>query len=110
MVFFKGDALMGKRTAVATLGLVLALLALGLSSRLHAGPGGSNRPFKGTAEGQVTGISPEGALIVEATGTATHLGKFTRTEYVFVDGFDISGTIVFTAASGDELCVTFVGA
>src|SRR5262245_3054318 len=81
--FWKGDPLVQMRTAVATFGLVLALLAFGQSSQLHAGPGGTNRPFKGVAKGQVTGISPEGALIVEAAGTATHLGKFTRTEYVF---------------------------
>jgi hypothetical protein len=107
--FWKGDALMGKRTAVAALGLALALLAFGLSSHLHAGPGGTNRPFKGHAEGEVTGVSPEGELIVESTGTATHLGKFTRTESVFVDGFDISGTIVFTAANGDQLWAGFAG-
>ncbi len=107
--FWKGDALMGKRTAVATLGLALALLAFGLSSQLHAGPGGANRPFKGHAEGEVTGVSPEGALIVESTGTATHLGKFRRTEYVFVDGLNISGLKVFTAANGDQLLATFAG-
>jgi len=100
---------MGKRTAVATLGFALALLAFGLSSQLYAAPGGTNRAFKGDAEGAVTGVSPEGALIIESTGTATHLGKFTRTEYIFVDGFDISGMIVFTAANDDQFWVTFAG-
>jgi hypothetical protein len=46
---------------------------------------------------------------VESAGTASHLGKFTRTEHVFIDGFDISGTIVFTAANGDQLRATFEG-
>ena len=100
---------MGKRTAVVTLGLALALLAFGLSSRLHAGAGGANRPFAGHGEGVVTGVSPAGALVIESTGTATHLGKFTRTEHVFINGLNISGTIVFTAANGDQLWTTFAG-
>jgi hypothetical protein len=101
---------MGTRFTIAALGLALALLSSGLSSRLHAAPGGTDRPIEGSGEGQVTGVSPEGALIAESAGTATHLGKFTRTESVFVDGFAISGTIVFTAANGDELRATFAGA
>ena len=101
---------MGMRTTVASFGVVLALLAFGLSRELYAGPGGTNRPFKGDAEGMVIGVSPEGALVVESTGTATHLGKYTRTEYIFIDGFDISGTIVFTGANDDQLWVTFEGA
>ena len=101
---------MRKRTAVAAFGLALALLALGLPSPLRAGAGGSSRPFRGDAEGVVTGVSQAGALVVQAAGTATHLGAFTRTEYVFVNGFNISGTIIFTAANGDQLWVAFAGA
>ena len=100
---------MAKRTALATLGLALALLASGLSSRLHAGPGGADRPFSGHAEGVVTGVSPAGALIIEYTGTALHLGKFTRVEHVFIDGPDLVGTIDFTAANGDQLRIRFTG-
>jgi len=101
---------MGKRTLVATLGLVLAFVEFCLPSQLHADPGGTNRPFRGDANGEVTGISSSGALIVESTGTATHLGKFTRTESVFVDGFEIAGMVVFTAANGDQLWADFTGA
>src|SRR5262245_42275145 len=101
---------MGKRSGVVMLGLVLAMVALGLSSQLYDDQGGANRTFHGNEEGAVTGISPEGALIIEATGTATHLGNFTRTEFVFIDGFNISGTVVFKAANGDQLCVAFTGA
>jgi hypothetical protein len=100
---------MRKRSHAGTLGLVLALVAFCLPSQLHAGPGGTNRPFKGHAEGEVTGVSPSGALIAESTGTATHLGKFTRTESVFVDGFEISGMVAFTAANGDQLRACFMG-
>jgi hypothetical protein len=89
--------------------IALALWVLALAGQLHAGTGGTARPFKGDAAGEVTGISSSGALIVESTGTATHLGKFTRTEHVFVDGFEISGMVVFTAANGDQLWADFMG-
>ena len=101
---------MRKRSTVSTIGLIVGLAAFGLSSPLLAGWGGANRAFRGNAEGVVTGISPEGALIAESTGTATHLGKYTRTETVFIDGAEVSGTIVFTAANGDELWADFTGA
>jgi ELWxxDGT repeat protein len=77
----------------------------------QADEAGSNLPFKGVATGTVTGIAPSGAIIIESTGNATHLGDFTRTEYVFFGpGGTISGTEVFTAANGDQLSVDFSGA
>ena len=68
---------------------------------LHAGP---DRPFQGAAAGMVAGVIPPNGLVIEATGTATHLGRFTREELLFLgpDG-SLAGTIVFTAANGDEL-------
>jgi hypothetical protein len=80
-----------------------------LAGQLHAGPGGTARPFKGSAEGVVTGVSHTGALIVESIGTATHLGKFARRECVSIDGADLSGALVFKAANGDELWAHFTG-
>jgi hypothetical protein len=64
-------------------------------------------PFKGHAEGTVTGAEPveDGVLLtVSATGQATHLGRFTRDESVVLheDG-TLAGTIIFTAANGDQL-------
>jgi hypothetical protein len=72
--------------------------------------GAHARPFKGVATGTVTGVDPSGAVVIAATGNATHLGDFTRTEYVFFgpDG-TISGTVVFTAANGDQLWADFSG-
>jgi hypothetical protein len=69
------------------------------------------RPFRGTATGQVTGIGGSGELIITYTGQATHLGNFTREERLFLnpDG-TFTGTMVFTAANGDELWVEFAGA
>jgi hypothetical protein len=99
-----------KRTSLAMSGLVLALVALGLPCHLPAAEGGSNRPFKGHAEGMITGIAPSGAVVIETTGKASHLGKFTRTENVFFGpGGAISGTLVFTAANGDQLSADFSG-
>jgi hypothetical protein len=91
-------------------GLGLALLATGLPSRLGADQGRSNRPFVGVAAGAITGIAPDGAIVAEATGHATHLGDFTRIEYVyFGPGGTISGTVIFTADNLDELWVDFSG-
>lgn len=70
-----------------------------------------DRPFRGTATGQVTGVGESGEVIISYTGTATHLGKFTREERLFLnpDG-TFTGTMVFTAADGDHLWVEFAGA
>jgi hypothetical protein len=70
-----------------------------------------DRPFRGTAAGAVTDVVPPNELVIEATGTATHLGQFTREEHLFLnsDG-SFTGTIVFTAANGDELWADFGGA
>ena len=101
---------MVKRISLAVAGLGLALLAFGLPSPLQADEGGSNRPFRGLAAGAVTGVAPSGAVVIESTGNATHLGAFTRTEYVFFGpGGAISGTVAFTAADGDELWADFSG-
>lgn len=71
---------------------------------------GDDRPFRGTATGQVTDVGASGELIITYTGTATHLGKFTREERLFLnaDG-TFTGTMVFTAANGDQLWVEFAG-
>src|SRR5439155_26000507 len=61
-------------------------------------------------EGMITGFTPSGAAVIESTGKASHLGKFTRTEsVVFGAGGAISGTLVFTAANGDQLSADFSG-
>jgi hypothetical protein len=101
---------MWKRTSLAVAALILTLPAFSLPPHVHADGGGSNRPFKGLAAGAVTGIAPSGAIVIEYTGNATHLGNFTRTEYLFLGpGGTVSGTMVLTAANGDELLVDFSG-
>jgi len=102
---------MWKCTSLVMAVFSLALLASGLPSHLVADQNGSDRPFLGIAAGAITGFAPDGAIVAEATGHATYLGEFTRTEYVYVglDGVSISGTVIFTSANLDELWVDFEG-
>lgn len=91
--------------------LLALLTAVAVGAWLSPATAGDQaRPFKGTATGQVTGVGPSGELVISYTGTATHLGKFTREERLFLnpDG-TFTGTIVFTAANGDELWLEFAG-
>jgi hypothetical protein len=101
---------MWQRTSLAMAGFALTLLAFGLPSYIRANEGGGDRPFKGSAVGSITGVTPKGAFVIESAGRATHLGNFTRTEYVFFGPAGaISGCLVFTAANGDELTADFSG-
>ena len=94
-------------SATALLSLV-SLVAIGASGRAEAG--GGSRPIKGTGEGVVTGVVSPVELLIDYVGNASHLGKFTRREDVtFGDLGTISGSIVFVAADGDELNVSFTG-
>ena len=48
--------------------------------------------------------------VIEYTGQATHLGRFTRTEYFFLDEAGrVFGWMVYTAADGDQLWLDFDG-
>ena len=71
--------------------------------------------FEGSAEGQVTGQTPVPTgvqLDVEASGTATRLGSFTRTETLVLDPVTntFSGGVTFTDEAGDTLVGTVAGA
>jgi hypothetical protein len=85
--------------------LVFLLVALPLLGSLPAQA--VERPFRLTARGTLT----DGA--VQATGTATHLGRFAETGTLTFtpDPNDpnivlASGTLTFTAANGDQLVGT----
>ena len=71
-------------------------------------------PFKGTLEGSQTTTPLEPPLafsVVSATGTATHLGRFTL-EIPHTVNFATAtgdGTYTFTAANGDTLTADFTG-
>jgi hypothetical protein len=72
-------------------------------------------PFKGRADAVITGVvdTPPATreLTASATGQATHLGPFTRTESLTIDllAGTFTGTIVFTADNGDLLKVDVAG-
>ena len=71
-------------------------------------------PFKGFAAGVITGMTPgpDGVTFtVHAVGNATQLGRFTREETLLLDPATLkfTGTIVFTAANGDQLRVAVAG-
>jgi hypothetical protein len=107
----RGGTSMLRRACGPVVGVLAVTAALVCPGSLCAGPGPVARPFKGWAEGYITAQIPPNGLFLEMSGGATHLGKFTREEYAYLgaDG-SVTGTIVFTAASGDELWVEIDGA
>jgi hypothetical protein len=98
-------------------GAVLAGVACLAFAPRGAAAADPSRPFRGQGEGIVVGAVPlpETPWIVELTvaweGTASHLGSFTRTDYLIVNFAtgEMVGTKVFTAANGDELYVDTAG-
>jgi hypothetical protein len=65
-------------------------------------------PFKGIVQGTTVGVAPDPAgvtLTLHATGRATHLGRSSREEVLLFNPLTgtLNGTIVFTAANGDQL-------
>jgi hypothetical protein len=97
----------GERIFSATAWFGFALLAFWLPAGLMADE--ANRPFRGQAVG-IANFTSSTTAIIQATGNATHLGKFTRTENVVLGANGaISGTVVFTAANGDQLAASFTG-
>jgi hypothetical protein len=92
-------------TAITTT-LLLATVTMGLGPRQAWATDAV--PFKGNAEGAIVSATPNpgGVLVmVLADGYATQLGKFTREEVLVLNPITGSavGTIVFTAANGDQL-------
>jgi len=71
-------------------------------------------PLIGTASGSVVSVNPtpDGVLLtIHASGRSTLLGRFERVEELLLDPATgtFTGSIVFVAASHDELRVTMVG-
>src|SRR4051812_15508733 len=93
-------------------GLALA----GVAVRGLAGPvaAGAQVPSHGRREGDVTNIPldpPFASVLVEGTGQAAHLGRFTFEFPHVVDRSDSTavGTYTFTAANGDTLTADVIG-
>ena len=96
----------------STASLALAVVAiLGLTGPV---PAGEQVPFKGRFEGDVT-VTPLAppflSVLVDATGNATQLGRFTLDIPHVVNRADLSaiGTYEFTAANGDTVIAEFTG-
>ena len=71
-------------------------------------------PFKGRLEGTATitpGTPPFVSVLIEGTGNATHLGRFTVEIPHLVNPMNRTsiGTYEFTAANGDTLTAGFTG-
>ena len=92
----------------------LALTALTLLLLAHTAQAQQTVPFEGTLQGDVahTAIAPTiDSVVVDAVGTASHLGQFTVTIPHLVDRTTRTavGTYEFTAANGDTLTADFIG-
>jgi hypothetical protein len=93
-----------------------ALIAAAALALTLAGPvsGGDQVPFRGNLAGTAT-ITPLGGPIVaveiDATGTATYLGKFRLEAPHVVDQSTLTavGTYTLTAANGDTLTADLAG-
>ena len=87
-----------------------------LSADVVASPSSRNEvPFNGTLEGRLTVSIPLQppllSNLIDATGTATQLGRFTLEIPHIVNTMTrmATGTYEFTAANGDTLVATFTG-
>ena len=92
----------------------LALAVLAVVGLAGPAPAGEQVPFKGSFEGDVTVTPLAPPLLrvdVEATGKATHLGKFTLDIPHVVDPATRTavGSYEFTAANGDKVYAEFTG-
>jgi hypothetical protein len=105
---------MKNRTSITQLILRLLLVTATLILATHSAWAGDQVPFKGKAKGAVVNAVPEATgvlLTVHAVGRATHLGFFFREETLHFNpaAGTIDGTVIFTAANGDQLFGNVVG-
>lgn len=109
------------KRALAAVFTVL-LLVIGLTTSASAASGGTDRPFRATATGQIhyDFSNPQGCpdsgfpdmppftSTLAATGTATHLGTFTLSAtHCEAMGQSLQGLMTLTAANGDQLDGTY---
>jgi hypothetical protein len=87
----------------------------GISGQIARGLSREEVPFKGSGEGVVTARTPLTpsfvSLLTEATGNATHLGRFTVeiAHVVNTVARTVTGSYEFTAANGDTLIADVTG-
>jgi hypothetical protein len=100
-------------TATNTL-LRLLLVTATLMLVSHSARAGDQVPFKGEVKGAAVMMAPDPAgvvLTLQASGRATHLGYCTRQEVLLFNPASgtLAGTMVFTAANGDQLFAIVAG-
>ncbi len=95
------------------LAVMTALLVLGLAAPVAAA---DQVPFKGSLEGTVTITPldpPFASVLIEGTGNATHLGRYSVEFIATVNQTTRQGVgpgrLVFTAANGDTLTAEGMG-
>ena len=93
-------------TAPTSSALTSASSQMGGGSATEAN-GGSELPFKGTYEGLEIVVSPSIHRLDNATGNATHLGRFTVTAEWALGAAGGAGASKWTAADGDEFSTNF---
>ena len=103
---------MKRYSSTASLALAVVVV-LGLTGPVTAG---EQVPFKGRLEGDVErtfipGNPPRVFVLVEGTGNATQLGRFTfaAPHYVNLATRTATGSYQFTAANGDTVSADFTG-
>ena len=98
------------RAAIGVAALVLGLAFVGPASA-EAKVGGTDRPVRATLSGTVRANLQNLAVTVEASGVASHVGRFSSTLDGFIaigaEGTTGSGTQTIVAANGDRLDGTF---
>ena len=95
------------------LAVVAALFAFAVTF-VGASSAGAQTTFKGSLEGTVTVTPvnpPIASVLIEATGNATKLGRFTlEVPHVVNQAVRVgAGSYIFTAANGDTLTASFTG-
>lgn len=96
------------RTTLSSFVLVTVLALTGSASADQAAP------FRGRATGAIVAASPVAlglSIQTEATGDATRIGAFTRTEVLLLDPVTstVAGLVTFRAENGDSLNGTVIG-
>jgi hypothetical protein len=94
--------------------LVIVLSVVAFLGGVKPVAAGEQVPFQGRLDGDVTHapVDPQtDAVLVEATGTATHLGQFAMISEHLVNTVarTAAGTFEFTAANGDKVYAQFTG-
>lgn len=83
--------------------------AMTVAAGTSAAKASAERAFRGSATGTIEFTSANTATVTY-TGTATHLGNYTRVEHVTIGaGGTVSGDITFTGVTGDQIFVSFTG-